>query len=126
MYKITNLDTGEVKSVCEGVNIREAILLLFDRECCLSKTKEESEIWSAINSREYFKVEIELTVTLNYDDLVNIPERMCKEDDTLSRHVGVAWVEYLLCEAIRHLKGVDFFKEEQRLIDVRGENKNES
>lgn len=117
MYKITNLITGEVKEIEDDIDLYNAILILFSMEACLSKTEGDYEIWSAIYHKEYFRVEkvkdVELIVTLTFEEILKITERMCKGDERMRNHVGIAWLEYLIFEAIRHVKKVDFLTESQ-------------
>lgn len=53
-----------------------------------------------------------LNVKLTSLDIINMVEHMCKNDQDLKKHVGPGGLEFLIFDAIRDLKGVDFFKEE--------------
>ena len=54
-------------------------------------------------------------VTLNSNDILKITEMICKRDETIRKKVGPASLEYELFQAIRTLKGIDFFEEEDKL-----------
>jgi len=59
----------------------------------------------------------ETIVTLTYKDLLELSEYFNKEDKDIAKYVGQGSIEYLLFKFIKDKKGIDFFKEEEKLFN---------
>lgn len=53
-----------------------------------------------------------MEVTLTSEDIIKIVTHMCERKDSLKINVDVGRLEYVLFDAIKNIKQVDFFNEE--------------
>ena len=84
----------------------------------IKKEGSYKRYYEDISGRKYLvENKDSLNVKLSYLDILNVIEHMCKNDQDLSKQVGPGGLEFLLFDAIRDLKGVDFFKEEEELTN---------
>ena len=68
-------------------------------------------------------LETELTVNLNHEDIANIAEAMnnqLSDKDKLSQ----GYLEWLLCDAIKTIRNIDFFEEQRKTNIVKEMSRN--
>jgi hypothetical protein len=112
-YRVTNMNTNEVRVLDVVNSIENAIWCSYGQKTWPDEMCGNIEYYTTLKKDVIFKLEKIPEVTLNYEDIIQIIECICIEDRDMRVKVGSAQIEYLIFKAIRDIKQMDFFKEEQ-------------